>query len=73
MKYNYKNKVVLFDLESLNIISDNDLYIGFEFIKPIEVGRINNENNLYFYSISNDKLFEPKKNTSSMSFFIEKY
>lgn len=73
LKYNYKNKVVLFDLESLNIISDNDLYIGFEFIKPIEVGRINNENNLYFYSISNDKLFEPKKNTSSMSFFIEKH
>jgi hypothetical protein len=73
LNYNYKKNIVLFNLEKLDLISDSDLYIGFEFLKQIEIGRITNENNLFIFSIAKDKLIELQKNTSSMSFFIEKY
>ncbi len=73
LNFNYKKNIVLFNLEKLDLISDTDLYIGFEFLKPIKIGRISNENNLFIYSIPTDNMIEIQKNTTSMSFFIEKY
>ena len=72
LKFSYKNKKIIFDVENMNIFSKDDIYIGFEFFNLTNLGRIQDRNiESYFYNIPQDKLVKLETYGICFGFFIE--